>query len=441
MKIVKKNFLLTSSIIFVVVTIVLASLYFAMPVYYQQVKSGEAQREFDQVSKQVKGKSSQQIGELLSDYSKKSNLIWFTLLAKDNTILYPSLEAGDESSLQLTIVPTIANSDYESKSLSESFRTSDGKEVVLRGEYSLQPVSDASRILLNLYPFVLLVSLSLGGLAAYLYSRTSSQRIKAISKSTRQMTSLAPDVTCQVKGRDEIAELAQDIERFGDLTGKDVIHLQCHVGTDTIGFARRGASRVIGLDLSEASLAHARSIADRAGADVEFVHANVYDAREAVSGDFDLVYTSIGVLCWLPDIAQWAQVVASLLKPGGTFFIRDDHPMFMTIGEDISDGLKIEQPYFEQDTPLTWDDDSSYVDSPNAPRITHTTNHQWNHSLGQIVTALINAGLVIDELEETPRAAWCPWPELMEQDSAGAWHLREHPERLPLQFAITAHKN
>lgn len=206
------------------------------------------------------------------------------------------------------------------------------------------------------------------------------------------------------------AELAQDIERFGDLTGKEVIHLQCHVGTDTIGFARRGASRIIGLDLSEASLAHARNIAECAGADVEFVHANVYDARQAVSGTFDLVYTSIGVLCWLPDIARWAQVIASLLKPGGTFFIRDDHPMFMTIGEDISDGLRIEAPYFEQDAPMTWDDDSSYVDSPGAPRITHTTNHQWNHSLGQIVTALINAGLVIDELEETPRAAWCPWP-------------------------------
>ena len=236
-------------------------------------------------------------------------------------------------------------------------------------------------------------------------------------------------------------ELAQDIERFGDLAGKDVIHLQCHVGTDTIGFARRGASRIIGLDLSEGSLAHARSIAERAGADVEFVHANVYDARQAVSGNFDLVYTSIGVLCWLPNIARWAQVIASLLKPGGTFFIRDDHPMFMTIGEDISDGLKIEAPYFEQDAPMTWDDDSSYVDFPDAPRITHTTNHQWNHSLGQIVTALINAGLVIDELEETPRAAWCSWPELMEQDSAGGWHLRDKPERLPLQFTITAHKN
>ena len=118
------------------------------------------------------------------------------------------------------------------------------------------------------------------------------------------------------------------------------------------------------------------------------------------------MYTSIGVLCWLPDIAQWTRVVAALLKPGVTFFIRDDHPMFMTIGEDISDGLKIEQPYFEQATPMTWDDDSSYVDSPGAPRITHSTNHQRNHSLGHIVTALINAGLVIGELEETPRATW-----------------------------------
>lgn len=236
------------------------------------------------------------------------------------------------------------------------------------------------------------------------------------------------------------AELAQDVGRFGDLTGRHVIHLQCHVGTDTIGFARLGASRVVGLDLSEASLAHARSIAESAGADIEYVHANVYDARRAVSGDFDLVYTSIGVLCWLPDVGGWARVVASLLKPGGTFFIRDDHPMFMAIGEDVSDGLKVEQPYFQLEAPATWDDDSSYVDTPGAPRIAHTTNHQWNHSLGQTITALIDAGLVIDCVEETTRAAWCPWPGLMEQDSDGGWRLRDRPERLPLQFAITAHK-
>lgn len=235
-------------------------------------------------------------------------------------------------------------------------------------------------------------------------------------------------------------ELALDIGRFGDLAGKQVMHLQCHVGTDTIGFARRGAARVVGLDLSETSLAHARAIADKAGVDVEYVHANVYDARQAVSGDFDLVYTSIGVLCWLPDVVQWARVIASLLKPGGTFFIRDDHPMFMTIGEDVSDGLKVEQPYFQLDTPMTWDDDSSYVDTPGAPRIAHTTNHQWNHSLGQIITALIDAGLVVDGVEEFTYSAWCPWPGLMEQHADGMWRLREQPERLPLQFAISAHK-
>ena len=179
------------------------------------------------------------------------------------------------------------------------------------------------------------------------------------------------------------AELAQDIEKFGDLTGKDVIHLQCHVGTDTIGFARRGASRVIGLDLSEASLAHARSIAERAGANVEFVHANVYDAREAVSGNFDLVYTSIGVLCWLPDIDLWARVVARLLRPGGRLVLRDDHPVFMAVGDDTSQGLSLHEPCFQQEEPMTWEKEDSYVEAPEgAAPITHTRSHQWNHAVG-----------------------------------------------------------
>lgn len=237
-------------------------------------------------------------------------------------------------------------------------------------------------------------------------------------------------------------ELAQDVHRLGDLAGKDVVHLQCHLGTDTIGFARLDAKRVVGVDLSANSLRYARQIADAAGVDVDYIQANVYGAREAVDGEFDLVYTSLGVLMWLPDIAAWATTVASLLKPGGTFFIRDDHPMFMTIdeiGDDDPDGLRIEQPYFQRVEPLTWSDDGSYADSPDAPRNKHTTNHQWNHSLGEIVTALIRAGLVVDELIEVPYSAWCAWPNLMVEDAEG-WRLRENPDRLPLQFAITAHQ-
>lgn len=235
-------------------------------------------------------------------------------------------------------------------------------------------------------------------------------------------------------------ELAQDRERLGDLTGKGVIHLQCHLGTDTVGLARLGARRVVGVDLSPESLRRARTVAERCGADIEFVEANVYDAREAVRGDFDVVYTSIGVLCWLPDVDAWARVIASLLRPGGLFLIRDDHPMFMTVGDDVSDGLRIEQPYFQREGPMTWDQQGSYVAAPSGtPEMTATVSHEWNHSLGQIVTALLRAGLALESLEETEYSAWCPWPELMVREG-DRYRLREDPDRLALQFVLTARR-
>ncbi|WP_350258379.1 class I SAM-dependent methyltransferase [Scrofimicrobium sp. R131] len=237
------------------------------------------------------------------------------------------------------------------------------------------------------------------------------------------------------------SELAPDLPRFGSLTGRDVLHLQCHLGTDTVGFARRGARRVVGLDLSDESLRRAEQITRACGVQVEYVQANVYDAREAVRGQFDLVYTSLGVLCWLPDVDRWAQVVASLLRPGGQFFIRDDHPMFMTVGEDVSQGLKIELPYFQREQPCTWESEYSYMPVPEGtPPLTHRRNHQWNHSLSEIVTALIRAGLVIDVLEESTWSHWCPWPELMVREADGRWRLRDNPDRLPLEFVIEAHR-
>lgn len=233
--------------------------------------------------------------------------------------------------------------------------------------------------------------------------------------------------------------LAPDLPYLGDLTGASLIHLQCHLGTDTIGLKRQGAGRVVGVDLSGESLRRARQLAAECRADIEYVESNVYAARAAVDGEFDVVFTTLGVLCWLPDVTAWAQVVASLLAPGGRFLIRDDHPFFMTIGEDVSEGLRVEQPYFQQVQPMTWESDGSYVDAPGAEPIRNTRNHQWNHSLAETITALLQAGLVIDTVEESPYAAWCPWPELMVEDEHG-YRLRDNPERLPLQFRITAHK-
>lgn len=235
-------------------------------------------------------------------------------------------------------------------------------------------------------------------------------------------------------------EVGQDRERLGDLAGLDVLHLQCHLGTDTVSLSRLGPRRVVGVDLSPASLRIARDLAARTDAEIDYVESNVYDAREAVEGDFDLVYTSIGVLCWLPDVAGWARVVASMLRPGGRFLIRDDHPMFMAIGEDVSDGLRLEQPYFERPEPMTWDEPGSYVETPEgAPEFRHGRNHQWHHSIGEILTAVLGAGLVLDSFEETPFSAWTPWPELMVRDG-DRYRLRQDPDRVAMQYVLTAHR-
>ncbi len=238
------------------------------------------------------------------------------------------------------------------------------------------------------------------------------------------------------------AEIALDRDRLGELNGREVIHLQCHLGLDTISLARMGAARVVGLDLSGESLRRARAIAERAGANIDFVEANVYDARAAVTGDFDVLYTSIGVLCWLPDVAGWARVIVSLLKPGGRLVFRDDHPVFQAIGDDLSNGPVLREPYFQAVEPSTWEDDTSYVGPVgDAPAIIHTRSHQWNHSVAEIITALLDAGLVIDEVTETRYSAWRRWPDAMEPCPEGFRFIDKAMRNcLPLQLAVVAHR-
>lgn len=237
-------------------------------------------------------------------------------------------------------------------------------------------------------------------------------------------------------------DVTDDRERLGDLVDLDVIHLQCHLGLDTISLSRLGARRVVGLDLSPRSLERARELARRAGARIELVDSNVYAAREAVTGDFDLVYTTLGVLCWLPDVDLWARVVARLLRPGGRLVLRDDHPVFMAVGDDTSQGLTLHEPYFQQEEPMTWEKEDSYVEAPEgAAPIAHTRSHQWNHAVGEILTALLGAGLVLEEVSETRVSAWCRWPDLMEP-CEGGYRFTDPAMRdmLPLQLVVVARR-
>lgn len=230
-----------------------------------------------------------------------------------------------------------------------------------------------------------------------------------------------------------------DIPRLGDLTGVDGVHLQCHIGTDTISLARLGA-RMTGLDLSPASLAVARRLAADVQPDVTFVESALYDARKALGGkDFDLVFTGIGALCWLPDVARWAATVASLLRPGGRLFLREYSPVLWAVDETPHDGdVQLAYTYFESAQPLVWNSPETYTDATTA--ITHTTTHEWNHGMGEIVTAILDAGLTITGLEEHRSVPSEFLPGLMTKGPDGEWRLTERPERLPLSYTMQAVK-
>ncbi|WP_375432542.1 class I SAM-dependent methyltransferase [uncultured Friedmanniella sp.] len=228
-----------------------------------------------------------------------------------------------------------------------------------------------------------------------------------------------------------------DRPRLGDLTGLRGLHLQCHIGTDTLSLARLGA-QMSGLDFSGPALAAARSLAERAGASITYYQAEVDDAL-AVAGAaaYDFVFTGIGALCWLPDVRRWAQTVAGLLVPGGRLFLREAHPVLWALAEQTGDGrLVVDLPYFEQPEPMRWDSDVTYVGTD--VRLEHTVSYEWNHGLGEIVTALLDVGFTLTTLVEHDSLPWEALPGLMTVDERGEFRLIDRPERLPCSYTLHA---
>ncbi len=237
-------------------------------------------------------------------------------------------------------------------------------------------------------------------------------------------------------GFDDLAHLSDvvryDLPRLGRLDGLDVVHLQCHIGTDTVSLARLGAKSVTGIDFSPSALEAARDLAKGA---VTFVESDVYDAV----GDFDLVYTGIGAICWLPDIRRWAATVAGLLRPGGRLFMREGHPVLWAMCDPRPDGLLVlEYPYFETDGVVFVEHDS-YAGSGtlDSPTLVH-----FNHGLGEIFTALTDAGLMVTALEEHREVPWNPLGEAMIPSSEypGEFVLAEGRDRIPLTYTLQAVK-
>lgn len=239
-----------------------------------------------------------------------------------------------------------------------------------------------------------------------------------------------------------LSEVVQfDLPRLGRLDGLDVVHLQCHIGTDTLSLARLGARSVTGLDLSPASLAVARRIAAECGHDIRFVESDVYAAVEALGADYDLVYTGIGALNWLPSVDRWAQVVAGLLRPGGRLFIREGHPMMYALPvQDTYDGadLRVELPYFEVEEAFVSDEGGTYVETDHV--FTNTLAVEWNHGLSDTLGAVLRHGMRITVFEEHTSVPWEALPGAMHDIGGGEYELIDRPERLPMSFTLQAEK-
>ena len=230
-----------------------------------------------------------------------------------------------------------------------------------------------------------------------------------------------------------------DQPRLGDIAGLDVVHLQCHIGTDTLSLARLGGV-VTGLDFSGPALDVARRLASDTGATIDYVEAEVYDAAQRLGRRrFDLVYTGIGALCWLPDIRRWAAVVAALLRPGGRLFIREGHPVLWSLSDARPDGLLvIEHPYFQVVGGTPFFEASTYVDHEG--QLDSPGTVQFNHGLGEIVTALLDVGMEITTLVEHDSVPWNPLGDAMVEGPDEEWRLAVDRQRLALTYTLQARK-
>jgi SAM-dependent methyltransferase len=244
------------------------------------------------------------------------------------------------------------------------------------------------------------------------------------------------DTEALIAGADSLheAEAAGVREAVGAVAGLDVMHLQCHIGFDAISLARRGA-RVTGVDFSPAALEKARTLARRCEVRVDFVEADATKLPVDLHNRFDLVYATIGVLVWIDDLRAWMRSAAAALRGGGKLMLVDAHPMNQMIAS--VDPLQLDFPY-AFDGPRTYDEPGSYagVDLPVAA----TETVEYGHSLGEIVTAAMSAGLRIEHLAEHVEADFDPRGNLLEPEEDGRYRVRVDGELLPMLFTLVAAK-
>lgn len=246
----------------------------------------------------------------------------------------------------------------------------------------------------------------------------------------------AYNVTSFKAGKNRLHRL--ELEEVGDVKGKKLLHLQCHFGLDTLSWARLGA-QVTGIDFSDKAIAIAQNLSRELHLDATFICTELYKLPDVLdaAGAFDIVFTSYGVIGWLPDLQPWGRIIGHYLKPEGFFYIAEGHPFMWTFDEKTTD-LKIQYPYFSNE-PIKDESEGTYAEK--SAKLVHTINYGWNHTFSEIFNSLISAGLTINFLHEHSFCAWECFTD-MEESEDRFLRFKDPTKRelIPLMFSLKATK-
>lgn len=227
-----------------------------------------------------------------------------------------------------------------------------------------------------------------------------------------------------------------EIAELGEVRGKSVLHLQCHFGQDTMSLARMGA-RVTGVDFSGEAIKLAKTLSAELQIPTEFICCNIYDLPRHLDRQYDIVFTSAGVLCWLNDLTAWAQLIDRYLKLDGTFYIREFHPIQGVFDITNKEELKAHWSYFHKDEPQVCEESGSYSDHDAT---VNCKSCEWQHPLADVVNALLAVNLKLEFLHEFPFCSYDCFP-FLEKGNDGRWRFPGGKELIPLMFSLKANKN
>lgn len=226
-----------------------------------------------------------------------------------------------------------------------------------------------------------------------------------------------------------------EIEELGNVEGKTLLHLQCHFGMDSLSWARKGAI-VTGIDFSDKAISFAKQLSKKLKLPAKFLRSNIYDIPEIIHKKYNIVFTSYGVICWLPDLYKWAKLIDYCLKPGGIFYIIDNHPFGILIDEN-KPPFEISYNYFTKGEPVHWNDSDTYAGED--VELKNKSCFEWFHKMSDIINSLIQVNLKIEYLHEFPYGFFGLHPDMKKRDDR-LWEFQTLKYSVPMMFSIKAHK-